>query len=230
MIPSAPERRKSLLDQRFRSATARHGLYCFPAAGGAAPRYAGWSDHFRGPVELVPVRPPGPPGTIRPAPAEVDGLADELAAEISSAHTRPMLLGHRAGAVLALEVARRLEELGRPATHLFVSGRAAPPPARTARSLSLLPRLPAGPVTTRTRHHRPAPPLSCPVFAWCGSSDPEVGPSALQGWAAETTAGLKLFVRPGGRSFLAHHVDEVVRVVHEAAARFDGAARPAAVT
>ncbi|MFD7657527.1 thioesterase II family protein [Actinosynnema sp. NPDC059797] len=217
MIPNATGHRKSLLDGRFRTATARYGLYCFPAAG-AVPFCSGWEDRFRGAVELVPVGAHGSPGTVHSTDTASSEAADEVAVDISAARTRPMLFGHGAGALLALEVARRLEELGAPATHLFVGGQPAPPRGRTRPPVNPLPR--AG-VTTIGAYRRPAPPLSCPVFAWCGSHDPAVGPSALQGWAAETAAGLKLFVRPGGPAFLARHADEVVRVVHDEASRLD---------
>lgn len=246
--------RGTWFDQRFRSATARYSLYCFPFAGGVAAYYSDWAERFRGAVELVPVQLPGRgPRMFEPPPSAIEEVADEVAAEISAASNPPVLFGHSMGAILAFEVARRLEALGRPAIHLVVSGRPAPPQHRPLTPVSGLPReefvqvlrdygaasdeilahnelldllipmIRADFAMIESYRYQPGPSLSCPISAWCGSHDPEVDPSAMQGWAAETTAGLNLFVRPGGHFFLCEHVDEIARAVHDTVSRLERA-------
>jgi medium-chain acyl-[acyl-carrier-protein] hydrolase len=237
-------------DRRFRSATARYSLYCFPFAGGSATYYSYWGRYFRDQVEMVPVQLPARgPRMAEPSPTSIVDISDEVVAHIASAHTVPLLFGHSMGAILAFEVARRLEAIGRPPTYLFVSGRPAPPQARPVQAVSRLPReqfvqvlreygaadeeilannellevlLPmirADFAMIENYQYQPGRLLHCPIFAWCGTDDPEVDPTAIQGWAEETRAGLGMFVRSGGHFFLSHHVEEIARIVHDAVSR-----------
>lgn len=237
-------------DQRFRLRAPQYSLYCFPFAGGSATYYADWASRFDGPVELVPIQLPGRgPRMGEPPPTCIHGLADDIAVAIAAEDTVPLLFGHSMGAILAFEVARRLESLGRPAAHLFVSGRPAPLLSRPVAVVSdlpheqmvqvlrdygaadeeilqheellglLMPVIRADFAMIESYQYRPGPPLPCPVTSWCGSHDPEIHPEEMQGWACETTAGWRLFVRPGGHFFLSDHVEEICQVTHEAVSR-----------
>ncbi|MET7418870.1 alpha/beta fold hydrolase [Dactylosporangium sp. NPDC005555] len=131
----------SWFDQRFRSVTATHSLYCFPFAGGSATYYAGWERYFTGRVELVPVQLPGRGARmVEPPATDLGGLADQLAGAIAAEPTEIVLFGHSMGAILAFEVARRLRTADRPVRHLFVTGRPAPPIVRPREPVSDLPR------------------------------------------------------------------------------------------
>lgn len=251
LISRAPQSSTDVwFDQRSKSPTARYSLYCFPFAGGSATYYSSWSKYFRGPIEIIPVQLPGRgPRMAEPAPTAIEDLADQITDRIALADTSPLLLGHSMGAILAFEVARRLEAIGLPTTNLFVSGRPAPPLVRPVEAVSQLPRaefvqvlreygaaddevlshnelldvlipmIRADFAMIEAYRYRPGPLLSCPIFAWCGTHDPEVDPTAIQGWGEMTIGGLKMLVRSGGHFFIADHVPEIARIVHDAVAR-----------
>lgn len=104
-------------------------VFCFPHAGGSASTYREWATGAPWDVEFVGVQYPGhedlfdvePAATVR---ALVDGAVDELWPLLDLPF---LLFGHSMGAVVAYEVARRLEVCGHRAPRwLVVSGRPAP--------------------------------------------------------------------------------------------------------
>ncbi|SCL14695.1 Surfactin synthase thioesterase subunit [Micromonospora nigra] len=105
-------------------------LFCLPYAGGSAMRiYGRWQRQLPEHVEVVPVEIPGRGSRIAEAPlTSVDAIALEVVGTLLDRIDRPYaLFGHSLGALVAFELARRLEHLhGRPATHLMVSGHRAP--------------------------------------------------------------------------------------------------------
>ncbi|MER7165767.1 alpha/beta fold hydrolase [Micromonospora sp. NPDC000207] len=149
------------------------------------------------------------------------------------------ILGHSMGAVVAYEVARRLSLTGREPSRLFVSGRRAPHlPARRAPRHDLprdeflpavaalggtppeilrqpdlmgvfLPGLRADFTVNETYQPMPGPPLTCPVSALTGSTDPEVEVTEMRAWAQVTTGPYRLRVFPGGHFYLAGPPPEV---------------------
>jgi len=104
-------------------------LVIFPHAGGAASFYRVFGQEFPSGVDLRVVQYPGREDRLNERFASsLFDLADAVAAALATLPALPLLLfGHSMGAVLAYEVALRLE-CG-PASdlrHLFVSGRRAP--------------------------------------------------------------------------------------------------------
>lgn len=234
----------------FRDRAASASLYCFPFAGGSASYYLRWARCFTGDIELVPVQLPGrDTRRAEPPSTSIAAVADDVAELIATVPTQPLLFGHSMGAIIAFEVARRLDGLGRSAGHLFVSGRPAPPIARPQRVVSSLPRAEFlqvlrdyGAATDEILHHRElldlliptmradfsmiegytyvdAPPLSCPILGWCGDSDPDVTPATMTEWARQTTGPFGLISCSGGHFFLSDHYPEVARAMHRAAQR-----------
>lgn len=99
-------------------------LVCFPHAGGAASFFTGWDALLPG-AEVYAVRYPGRAERIgEPCATDLRVLATSIARAIAeSGWEGPLaLFGHSLGAVVALETARALDTMGRPAAHLFASG------------------------------------------------------------------------------------------------------------
>ncbi|MFH9065065.1 thioesterase II family protein [Streptomyces coeruleorubidus] len=120
--------------RRFHASPDRnHRLVCFPHAGGAASTYHRLSMQLTPDVEVLSVQYPGrhdrhSEPLIDSIPVLADHAHAALRAWIASAGAAvsPALFGHSMGAVVAFEVARRMEADGTPPAHLFVSGRRAP--------------------------------------------------------------------------------------------------------
>ncbi|GAA2710487.1 thioesterase II family protein [Micromonospora olivasterospora] len=109
---------------------ARTLLFCLPYAGGSAMRiYGRWHRELPDSIEVVPVEYAGRGARIADTPlTSVDAITADIIGVLLGRIDRPYaIFGHSLGALVAFELARRLEHLhGRPATHLFVSGQRAP--------------------------------------------------------------------------------------------------------
>ncbi|HKR15371.1 MAG TPA: alpha/beta fold hydrolase [Pyrinomonadaceae bacterium] len=107
---------------------ARLNLVCFPYAGGGAQIFNSWQAAFSD-VQICAVQYPGRGSRVKETP-----FTDcQLLVEAFIPHLLPLLnkpfafLGHSMGAIIAYEVARRLQqEHGLQLERLFVSGRRAP--------------------------------------------------------------------------------------------------------
>jgi len=155
------------------------------------------------------------------------------------------LFGHSMGALVAFELARAVERSGLPKPqHLFVSGRGAPdraprgprlyalPDGALAEELvaldpsskvlldaemraHFLPSIRADLVLNETYRFQPAPPLSIPITALCGSADPRVPVVDAAGWGDHTTAAFRLQVLPGGHFFLVDQRDALLDILRD---------------
>jgi surfactin synthase thioesterase subunit len=104
-------------------------LFCFPHGGGGASAYADWAAALPPTIEPVAMQYPGREDRMgEPVPADMDELADGLAAAIAPLTGGAYaLFGHSMGATVAYEVAQRLRAGGaRPPAHLVASAREAP--------------------------------------------------------------------------------------------------------
>jgi surfactin synthase thioesterase subunit len=103
-------------------------LVCFPHAGGSATFFFPVSQTLSPVAEVLTVQYPGRQDRRTEKGIEsIDALAEHVARALAPWTDRPLVfLGHSMGAVVAFEVARRLEWQGIVLRHLFASGRRAP--------------------------------------------------------------------------------------------------------
>jgi medium-chain acyl-[acyl-carrier-protein] hydrolase len=125
-----------------RSPSARLTLLCFPHAGAGAGSYRPWAALVPETVNVCAVQLPGRQDRVaEPAFVEMAPLVDALTREASRNLDSPYaMFGHSMGGLVSFEVARRLERIGQPPVHLFVSGARAPSawpqPRRQVQSLT----------------------------------------------------------------------------------------------
>ncbi|WP_320775611.1 thioesterase II family protein [Streptomyces sp. CRN 30] len=225
-------------------------LVCLPFAGGGAGFFRAWRTAPSPAVEVVALQLPG-----REEQFHLDPFTDAAdavralvprAAGAARSGGRIALFGHSLGAVLAYEVAGRLEEEGHSGLcHLFVSG--SPPPwvARRERITGLgddaflrrvegfagyrheafddpelrellLPQLRAD--VAMHEGYRPSRevPLTVPVTSLRGDRDTLVGREEARAWRAATTGPFGYTELPGGHMYLADSPVPVLRGVADA--------------
>jgi medium-chain acyl-[acyl-carrier-protein] hydrolase len=210
-----------------RQATVR--LFCFAHAGGGAAFFRPWRIGLAPEIDVRPVILPGRESRFREAPYQrIEQLLDPLCAALEPLLDLPYaFFGHSLGAIVAFEVARRFD----PAC-VVVSGRRAPRAPnnrRLFRSLPdaeflaavgglggtppeilgqpdlirvLMPALRGDFELNETYRPLPGPRLSCPLAAYMGAGDPEVGRPELLGWHEETTNEFTMRVFAGGHFYL----------------------------
>jgi amino acid adenylation domain-containing protein len=114
-------------------------MICFPHGGGGPNAYRSWPSQLPGWLEVWGSNPPG--RGVRHREPSIDDMAvlvDTIVGDLRDLVDLPVVLfGHSVGALVAFEVARRLERegLARP-LHVFVSGHAEPNAARGGPDMS----------------------------------------------------------------------------------------------
>ena len=210
--------------------------FAFPHAGGAASAFRPLSIALPPSIELVGVQPPGRWNRIKEAPhRRVLDLVDAMFAPfVSAAAEAPFALwGHSLGALVAFELARRLQREGKPAPRLLlVSARRDPtlaplgapmahlddeafinavderygginPAVRADKEMMALtlPALRADMEMYETYRASDGDKLLAPIVALRGVADPITSEETVAGWAAQTRAGFRATVFPGGHFF-----------------------------
>lgn len=224
------------------SPEAKARLVCLPHAGGSAPFYFPVSRALTPDIEVLAVQYPGRQDRRHePFLTTVDALADRIADLLRGRDDLPLaLFGHSMGAMIAFEVARRLEAAGTAVDTLFVSGRRAPSRHRDEnvhirtddgvidelRRLSgtemdllgddevvrmILPVVRNDYRAVETYRYQPGPPLAAPVVAFTGTADPVASVDEVRSWGEHTSAGFELVPLDGGHFFLTRHQDVILR-------------------
>lgn len=114
---------------RFTVGTPRLRLICLPPAGSGAGAFHAWRPYVPEHMELVPVELPGRGSRIdEPVPDDLDALVEALLHGLEPELNLPYaLFGHSFGAVVAYELALRIERAGlRPPSALLASASRAP--------------------------------------------------------------------------------------------------------
>jgi surfactin synthase thioesterase subunit len=103
-------------------------LYCLPYAGSSAAVYARWKRRLPSWIELRPLELPGRGRRMNePLEESVPAVLDRIEGEVAPhPGQRFALFGHSLGAVLAFELARRLEAKGLAPAVVFVSSTRSP--------------------------------------------------------------------------------------------------------
>ncbi len=233
-------------------------LFCLPYAGGSALVYRRWIGLLPQAVEVLPIELPGRWSRIQePAHVRVASLAEEMVCGLAPLLDRPyVLFGHSMGALLAYEMARRLDAQGLGPRQLIVSARRAPHlPDPTPRIYHLpvpefmqelkrlngtpeealvnselmelmLPLLRADFELCQTYEFTPGPPLSCGITALAGSRDANVPIAHVDAWAAYSSGQFRRHVVEGDHFFLNSALDRVLALVQADLDRQLAAARP----
>lgn len=114
---------------RFTVGNPRLRLICLPPAGSGAGAFRAWRPYVPEHMELVPVELPGRGSRIdEPVPDDLDALVEALLHSLEPELDLPYaLFGHSFGAVVAYELALRIERAGlRPPSALLASASRAP--------------------------------------------------------------------------------------------------------
>jgi len=197
-------------------------------------------------TQVLAIQYPGRQDRLRePMFADIGLLADELYRVLRPYAEEPVaLFGHSMGALVAFELACRLEAAGRRPLRLFASGAAAPgrhrdrelrhaDDARLTAELKLLggtdPRVAANADLLRlvlpairndytaleTYTVRPGSRLACPVTVLTGDADPAVPLDDARAWREYTAASCDVQVYPGGHFYLIAQRDQVAATINE---------------
>lgn len=212
------------------NATAR--LFLFPYAGGAPSSFNKWASEFPNHIEVSAVHYPGRGSRYNEPPIkEFSVLVDEIKNAIQPELDKPFFFfGHSLGAVLAFELARRINLQPQ---ILFVSACGAPhvpnpnrpihnlPDSEFVKSLQDLNGLPAE-VSNNTELMELLLPtlradfeaienykyvshehrLDCPIIAFGGADDSHVDRARLDAWAHHTNSSFKSKIFPGDHFFI----------------------------
>ncbi|HET8659299.1 MAG TPA: alpha/beta fold hydrolase [Micromonosporaceae bacterium] len=222
-------------------------LVCFPHAGGSATFYLPVSAKMPPAIEVCAVQYPGRQDRrAEPGIESIPALADAIFDTVRPLSDRPLaFFGHSMGAIVAYEVALRMERYGMaPLVRLFASGRRAPSRYRPEtvhqqgdqgiiaelRELSgtnanmlgdpemlemILPAIRADYRAIETYRHVSDQPVSCPVTALVGDSDPRVTLDEAKAWEGHTTGPFDLRVFPGAHFYLIEQGQAVIQVLIE---------------
>ncbi|MER7283410.1 alpha/beta fold hydrolase [Dactylosporangium sp. NPDC000244] len=221
-------------------------LVCLPPAGQSASFYFSLSDEMTVSIEVLAVQYPGRQDRwSEPHVLTIQDLARKIHAALGTWMDRPLLLfGHGMGALVAFELARRLEREGTVPMVLFPSARAAPscaaagfvhlrhdegivahlqavsgtqsPLPDDAQLLQLmLPAIRDDYRADETYVYEPGSALRCPIIAFVGEDDPTVVAEDVVAWWEHTEGPFELLVVPGGHFFVLTNQSEVVNTISD---------------
>lgn len=227
------------------SPEARIRLVCFPHAGGSATYFFPVSGALKPGVEVLALQYPGRQDRRNESRIQnIDELADRLHGAIAPwCQDGTAFFGHSMGAILAFEVARRLERKeGISPAALIVSGRRGPSTERVetvhqrseaglVRELQdlsgtdtamlddeefvqmVLPAMRSDYTAIENYRYDLGPPVSCPILALTGDHDPKTTVEEVENWARHTSGSFDLKVYQGGHFYLNDRAAEVIRTI-----------------
>ena len=220
-------------------------LVCLPYAGGRPGVFAPLARAF-GDLNVLGVQLPGHGMRIRERPlTAMDEIIAGLLPAVSKAVTgKFVLFGHSMGALVALELARALQNAGsREPDHFIASACRAPKDLRSddwhelpddkliAALVSLgaepepfehdelremmLPVLRADLEVVETFDTAEKSPLRCPITTIAGTDDPDAKPDLMDGWRRETKGAFHARTIAGGHFLLEERLADMVKAVRD---------------
>ncbi|MFF3226934.1 thioesterase II family protein [Nocardia suismassiliense] len=216
-------------------------LVCFPHAGGSASFYFPMSAALPETVDVLAVQYPGRQDRrTDPCVEDIGTLAERIYRAVRPWTDVPTaFFGHSMGAILAFEVAHRLERDGGVLDRLFASGRRAPSRHRDERvhlgddetvvnelrrldgtdtallddeevRRMILPAIRGDYKAIETYRCPPGRILRSPITALVGDDDEKTTLDEAHDWARHTTAAFDLCVFPGGHFYLIEQREAVL--------------------
>lgn len=204
-------------------------IVCLPHAGGAASFFARWATAVGDEIEVVVAQYPGREDRLaEPMVDRMEELVSVLLEHLQPfLDRRVLLLGHSMGALVAHELACRIDPSEQDLVALFVSGMGAPGFRRpldlgsgddeailaaidglggSTRALResaelrrcLMPAIRTDLALVEDHLHAVGPLLTSPITAVVGNRDPRVHPSEAEAWARHTTGEFRLETLHGG--------------------------------
>jgi surfactin synthase thioesterase subunit len=114
-------------------------VFCFPYAGGNPRMFLNWQPQLADDAEIIAVNTQGRDGDVEKV---IEGATEAIRGALRTDHRPVYLFGHSLGALIAFEVARRLErdQRAQELRHLIASGISAPSllPSTRVRALAAL--------------------------------------------------------------------------------------------
>jgi surfactin synthase thioesterase subunit len=227
------------------SGDAATRLICLPHAGGGGATFRSWSTELPDGVDLCAVRLPGRESRLRePLLSRMGDVVGELAGALEDLLDLPYaLFGYCSGALTAFELARLLDQAGRPPAHLYVC--ACPSPAGVERdsgvhkmsrpeladhlrALGIIPEaiiddpglfglfepsVRADYEVFETDRYRPGAPLNVPITVFGADRDPSTTLPTMMRWRDETTGVFTMQLYPGDHSFFDLDRRSIMRTV-----------------
>ncbi|HEY9265564.1 MAG TPA: alpha/beta fold hydrolase [Mycobacterium sp.] len=232
---------------------ARTRLLCFPHAGGSASYFFPLSSALAPEFDVYAVQYPGRQDRYKePLIDDIDDMADQAYEALESLIDAPVaLFGHSMGAVLAFEVARRMETLaGRSPVLVFASGSRAPSRYGDEREekddaglLEVMrdlggtdPRVLDDPDMLATflpafgsdyralqKYHRGTEvAISAPVVVMAATDDPKTSVDDARAWLQHTSGGGEVHTFEGGHFYLEKQPQRVIEVMAQALRATEG--------
>ncbi|RJQ75515.1 thioesterase [Pseudonocardiaceae bacterium YIM PH 21723] len=221
-------------------------LVCLPHAGGSASFYRPLALGLAPGVEALMIQYPGRQDRLNePGETNLPRLAERVHRELLPYLDRPLaLFGHSMGAIVAFELARRLQAAGTPARELFASAHRAPHLRSGEPAIALIdqelinrmtdldgtdPRVLADPEiremvlpamradyqALESYRFADGEPLTCPITVLTGTSDPRVTPDEAVAWKQHGAAGVEVHEFDGGHFYLVAQAKPVTALLAE---------------